>query len=129
MAEGILLHKPVFAFLSHEELAELAHKAYLYVHCAKLEVEGLGCLEAIREGCVPVIGKGELIGTTDFAMNDKSIYPYGDAKALAEKIDWWIEHPEERVAAGQKYADYARKFDIQNSISSLIDMYGEAIGK
>lgn len=129
MAEGILLHKPVFAFLSHEELAELAHKAYLYVHCAKLEVEGLGCLEAIREGCVPVIGKGELIGTTDFAMDDKSIYPYGDAKALAEKIDWWIEHPEERVAAGQKYADYARKFDIQNSISSLIDMYREAIGK
>lgn len=126
---GILSYTPVFGFYSHEELTELARKAYLYVHCAKLEVEGLGCLEAVREGCVPVIGKGELIGTSDFALDDRSLYPYGDAKALAEKIDWWIEHPEERTEAGQRYADFSREFDIRNSISSLIGMYREAIGE
>lgn len=129
LAEGILAYKPVFRFSSAEELAELARKAYLYVHCAKMEVEGLGCIEAIREGTVPVIAAGELIGTSDFALDDRSIYPSGDAKALAEKIDWWIEHPEERLEAGQRYADFSRRFDIHKSISALIEMYKEAIGE
>lgn len=129
LAEGILKYKPVFAFYSHNELADLAHKAYLYVHCANLEVEGLGCLEAIREGCVPVIGQGELIGTSDFALDGRSLYPVGDARTLAEKIDWWIEHPEERIKAGQEYADSARKYDISYSIEKLTGMYREALGE
>ena len=126
LADGVLAYRPVFEFKNREQLAQLARQAYLYVHCAKLEVEGLGCLEAIMEGCVPVIGSGELIGTTDFAMDDRSIYRCGDARELALKIDWWIEHPRERIEAGQKYADFSRKFDIRYSIDSLIEMYREA---
>lgn len=127
--EGVLKYEPLFDFFSREELAELARKAYLYVHCATLEVEGLGCLEAIREGCVPVICSGELIGTSDFALDERSIYPCSDAKALAEKIDWWIEHPQERVKAGQEYADASRKYDIRKSMASLVRMYEEALEK
>ena len=129
LSRGVLAFPPQFGFRTHEEISGIARQAYLYVHCATLEVEGLGCLEAIKEGCVPVIGSGDLIGTTDFALDDRSIYPAQDAKALADKIDWWIEHPAQREEAGQRYADFSRQFDINRSISAIISMYEEALGK
>lgn len=129
VSRGVLKYKPELGFKDKEQIKAVAGKAYLYVHCAKLEVEGLGCIEAVREGCVPLIGSGEYIGTTDFALDDRSVYPGGDAKALAEKIDWWIEHPEEREDAGQRYADFSRKFAIGKSIDSLIEMYRSVLDR
>ena len=129
VSEGILRHSPIIAFRTAAELEALNRKAYLYVHCSKMEVEGLGCLEAIKEGAVPIISQGELVGTSDFALDDRSIFPAGDAKALADRIDWWIEHPQEREIMGQKYADFSRKFDIGKSITSLIEMYNKALAR
>ena len=128
VADGVLRYEPVFAFHNDpKELKALAEKAYLYVHCSDLEVEGLGCIEAVREGAVPVISTGELVATSDFALDERSLYPAKDPKALAERIDWWIEHPEERIEMGQKYADSARKYSIHNSVNALIEMYREAL--
>ena len=127
VSEGILRYQPVIKFLTSAELAELNRKAYLYIHCSKMEVEGLGCLEAIREGAVPIIAQAEFVGTTDFALDERSIFPTGEAKALADRIDWWIEHPREREMMGQEYADFSRKFDIGKSITSLIEMYQKAL--
>lgn len=127
--KGVLEYEPAFEFHTHAELRKLARNSYLYVHNARMEVEGLGCLEAIREGTVPVIAKGEYIATSDFALDDRSTYPSKDAKALAERIDWWIEHPEERNRMAQKYADESRKYDIHNSVKALIGMYNQALGK
>lgn len=129
VSDGILKYPPVIAFRTPSQLKELNGKAYLYVHCSKMEVEGLGCLEAIKEGAVPVISQGELVGTSDFALDARSLFPAGDARALADRIDWWIEHPQERVRMGQEYADFSRKFDIGESITSLIGMYEKALKK
>lgn len=129
VSEGILKYPPVIAFRTPSQLKELNGKAYLYVHCSKMEVEGLGCLEAIKEGAVPVISQGELVGTSDFALDARSLFPAGDARALADRIDWWIEHPQERVRMGQEYVDFSRKFDIGESITSLIGMYEKALKK
>lgn len=125
--EGILNYPSVFGFYTEEQLKELARKAYLNIHCATVEVEGLSCLEAIREGVVPLIATGYLAATSQFALDEKSLFPQQDAKALAEKIDWWIEHPEERMRMGQEYADSARKYNIEDSISRIIDMYHKAL--
>lgn len=129
VSEGILRYQPEIEFLTPAGLKTLNRKAYLYVHCSRMEVEGLGCLEAIREGAVPVISQGELVGTTDFALDSRSLFPAGDAKALAERIDWWIEHPSERERMGQEYADFSRKYDIEKSITSLIEMYKKALAR
>jgi len=110
-------------------LKEIARKAYLYIHCARVEVEGLSCIEAIREGLVPIISEGPMIATSQFALDDRSLYPMRDAKVLAQKIDWWIEHPEERIKMGQEYADSVNKYEIHKSIASLIEMYQKAMGK
>ena len=127
--EGVLRYEPVFGFYSAEELRSMASQCYLYVHCAWVEVEGLSCLEMTREGLVPIIGEGRLIGTSVFALSPESLYPVGDSQALAKRIDWWIAHPDERNRMSQKYADAARNYDINRSIEALKAMFEEALKK
>lgn len=125
--EGILKIPAEFHFYTHDELHELARRAYLYIHCAWVEVEGLSCLESLREGTVPVIAQGDLIGTSIFALCPESLYPVYDSRALAERIDWWIEHPEVRNLMAQRYADSARDYDNEKTIEALIGMFRQAL--
>ena len=127
--QGVLRYEPVFGFYSAQELRALAQQCYLYVHCAWVEVEGLSCLEMTREGLVPVIGEGALIGTSGFALCPESLYPVGDSRALATRIDWWIAHPDLRNRMSQEYADAARKYNIDRSIEALTGMFEEALKK
>ena len=129
LKKGILRHEPEFGFYSADELRELVRKCYLYVHCAWVEVEGLSCLEVTREGLVPVIGEGHLIGTPSFALCPESLYPVCDSRALAERIDWWIEHPEYRNKMAREYADAARNYDIDHSIDALTAMFEQALAR
>lgn len=126
-AKGILKIPATFGFYTHDELHELARRSYLYVHCAWVEVEGLSCLESLREGTVPVITQGDMIGTSVFALCPESLYPVYDSRALAERIDWWIEHPEERNRWAQRYADSARNYDIEESVEALVAMFRQAM--
>lgn len=125
--EGILTYEPVIGFYDSATLSAICRKAYLYIHCASVEVEGLSCVEALREGAVPVIAKGKVTATAQFALDERSTFPVGDAKALAERIDWWIEHPEDREMMGEAYASSVKQYDIANSIQATIEMYGKAI--
>lgn len=125
--EGTLSILPEFGFYTQEELQEIARKAYLYVHCAWVEIEGLSCAEAVREGAVPIIGEGSLIGTPQFALVPESLYPVGDSKALAERIDWWIEHREEHDRMSAVYAESMSRFNVDKSIKALIEMYETAL--
>ena len=125
--DGVVTHEPVFGFYSAEELRALARTSYLYVHCARTEVEGLSCLEAIQQGTVPVIAQSKLSATHQFALDERSLFPVNDAKALAEKIDWWIEHPTERKAMSRRYAESAKRYDISESTRQIITMYEEAL--
>lgn len=124
---GVLAHEPIFGFYDHEELNRLAASAYLYVHCAWVEVEGLSCLEALRSGAVPVIAQGPQVATSQFALDERSKFPVKDAKALAERIDWWIEHPQERAQMSLRYAESVKKYDISNSTDAIIKMYQDAM--
>jgi len=77
---------------------------------------------------VPVIAQGDMIGTSVFALCPESLYPVYDSKALAERIDWWIEHPEKRNEMAQRYADSARNYDINKSAEALVAMFEQALG-
>ena len=125
--DGILPHQPIFGFYSGEELKSLARHAYLYIHCAWVEVEGLSCVEAIKEGLVPIIAKGPVTAAWQFALDERSIFPESDAKALAARIDWWIEHPQERILMGSRYAGSIKNYNIEDSIDRIIQMYKESM--
>ncbi len=127
--DGVLKHTPRFDFYSREELKQLIRQAYLYIHCAWVEVEGLSCVEAIMEGTVPVIAKGELTATSQFALDERSLFTESDPRMLAEKIDWWIEHPDERNRMAAKYAESAQKYNAEDSTDKIIQMYKDALTK
>ena len=127
MNDGVLSVRPTFRFYNAGQLRDLAHKAYLYVHCAWVEVEGLSCLDALRDGAVPVIGDSSLVGTSQFALTAESLYPQGNARALAERIDWWIEHPAEHSQMREQYHQSAAIYEIGEMTRRLIDMYNEAL--
>lgn len=121
--EGVLAYDPIFRFHDRDGLRELAAKADLYIHCATVEVEGLSALEALQQAVVPVIAEGGLSATSQFALDGRSIFPTGDAEALANRIDYWLDHPEEREDMGWKYAESTENYDIHQSIAALIDMF------
>ena len=126
--EGIVAYEPKFEFRDRDGLRQLAAEADLYIHCATVEVEGLSALEALQQGVVPIIAEGELTATSQFALDDHSLFPTKDPKALAECIDYWLDHPEERSVMGLKYAESTEDYDIHKSIAALIDMFHQAVG-
>lgn len=81
--------------------------ADLYVHTSDAEIEAMSCMEAFACGLVPVIADSPRSATPQFALDERSLFPAGDADALAERIDWWIEHPQEREEMEHRYADHA----------------------
>lgn len=124
--KGILKYEPVIRYHDRDGLRKLASEADLYIHCAKVEVEGLSALEALQQGVVPVIAEGELTATGQFALDGRSIFPVGDSKALASKIDYWLDNPEDRAEMGEKYAKSTSQYDIAISIDKLQKMFRQA---
>lgn len=126
--DGVVKKAPSFGFYDSDHLKELLRTAYLFVHCAKVEVEGLSCLEAISQGVVPIIADSGFSASSQFALDERSLYPVSDPHKLAERIDWWIEHPEERGLMSIMYAASAKQYDISDSSSKIIRMYERALG-
>lgn len=127
--DGIVKYDPIFRFHDREGLRELAAKADLYIHCATVEVEGLSALEALQQGVVPVIAKGELTATSQFALDEHSLFPAKDPKELAACIDYWLDNPTERQEMGERYAESTEDYDIHKSIAALIDMFQSAVNR
>jgi glycosyltransferase involved in cell wall biosynthesis len=126
---GVLAYEPVFDFLDRDGLRQLAAKADLCIHCATIEVEGLSIMEAMQQGAVPVIASGPITAADQFALDDRSRFPQGDYKELAAKIDWWLDHPQEREAMSPQYIAQMEKYSIQYSAREMIKMFQDAIDR
>lgn len=127
LTDGVVKHEPTFGFYTTDELKALARTSYLYIHCAWVEVEGLSCLEVIQQGTVPVIAKSRLSATHQFALHEQSLFTAKKPQELAERIDWWIEHPEERREMSRRYAESVKRYDIGDSTREIINMYEEVL--
>ena len=125
--DGVLTYPPVVGFYNRDQLRQLAAHADLAVHCAYVEVEGMSITEALQQAVVPVIATARYSGTATYALDDRSRFPEGDAKALAQKIDYWFDHPQERWEMGFKYAESMKQYEIANCAQSLIQMFQNAI--
>ncbi|MBQ7518616.1 MAG: hypothetical protein IJU13_09360, partial [Bacteroidales bacterium] len=95
----------------------------LYIHCATIEVEGLSALEALQQAVTPIFADGDLTATAQFALDERSVFPAKDPRALAACIDYWLDHPEERAKMGPLYAESTEQYDIHKSIEALIAMF------
>ena len=125
--KGIIKYPPVFKFCTIDELQQLSASSDLYIHLAYIEVEGLSCMEAIQVGLVPIIAEHKYSATSQFALSEMSKFKAKDPKDLAQKIDYWLDDDERRIAESKKYKALKYDYDIESSINDLIDMYKNAL--
>ena len=121
-----LAHPIQMRFLSQEDLRAAIAQCDLYVHTSDAEIEAMSCMEAFACGRVPVIADSPLSATPQFALDGRSLFRPGDPDSLAEKIDYWIEHPEERLEMEQAYAESAKQYSIESCVSQFEAFVAEA---
>ena len=110
-----------------QELIHLLAQTYLYVHASDMESEAISCIEAFATGLVPVIANSEVSATPQFALDGRSLFAPGRPKDLARAIDWWLDHPEEKVRMEKEYAEFAKRYNIHDSVRQCELMFREAI--
>ena len=125
--KGVLSYEPQFVFLDRDGLRNLSAGADLCAHCATIEVEGLSIMEAMQQAVVPVIAVGPYSGTSQFALDHRSRFPERNPEALAQRIDYWLSHPQERWEMGHVYAKEIQKYDIRRSVAALLEMFQKAV--
>lgn len=122
-----LKNPPIIQFYPKEELVKVINYSDLYVHPSDIEIEAISCLEAITCGKCPIISNSERSATNAFALTEHNLFEAGDANSLAQKIDYFIENPAELKKIEKMYNDYAKKFEIENSMNEMEKMFNDAI--
>ncbi|MCR5262842.1 MAG: glycosyltransferase [Clostridiales bacterium] len=116
-----------FGFYDQEGLKELISYSDLYVHAADAEIEAMSCMEAFAGGLVPVIANSKKSATPQFALDGRSRFRANDPVSLANRIDYWIEHPAERARMGRAYAASAGKYALSASVAAFERMLRDAL--
>lgn len=119
----------IIDFYDKAHLQELLAMCDLYVHAADIEIEAISCIEAFCSGLVPVIANSPKSATPQFARDGRSLFAAGDSSDLAEKIDYWIEHEEERLRMEKVYSEYGKQFNIDACVNRIEEMFEEAISE
>ncbi len=120
-----LVNAPVFKLHKHEDLHDALWFADLCVHSSQVEIEAISVLEAFACGLVPVISNSPKSATSKFALMPESSYNYKSLKDLARKIDYWIEHPEEKEKAVKKYIEFSHQFAFDTCMNRMEQMLFE----
>lgn len=122
-----LKHQPQFIYVGRDELIENLLDTDLYVHASDMESEAISCIEAFSTGLVPVIANSHVSATPQFALDGRSLFIPGDPKDLARAIDYWLDHPEERLEMEEQYRLAGRQYSLEASVTQFEEMLNEEI--
>ena len=121
-----LKNPPIMQFFQKEELVHVINYCDLYAQASYAEIECIACVEAITCGLVPIISDSKMSAAKYFALTEYNRYACGKPRALAERIDYMIEHPEFREDLSQKYVEYGERFRIDKCIDKMEEMFRDA---
>jgi 1,2-diacylglycerol 3-alpha-glucosyltransferase len=122
-----LANPPIFGFFTEDELAGVINYCDLYVHPSDVEIEAISCLEALSCGLVPVISDSSRSATKQFALTENNLFSAGDPLSLALKIDYWLEHPQEKEELSAKYIEFGKSFSSSTCVDQMISTFYEVI--
>lgn len=121
-----LRYPPIMGLYPADQLCDIINMCDLYVHPSDAEIEAISCIEAFTCGLVPVISDSKKSATNQFALTEHNLFRQGDPHSLAQQIDYWIEHPEEKEALSRRYQEYARQFSIDTCMDRMETMFNDA---
>lgn len=124
-----LTNPVIFGTYDVNHLVNIINSADLYVHSSDAEIEAISCIEAFSCGLVPVISDSEICATKQFALDERNLFVHGDSDSLKEKIEYWIEHPEDKQKRSEEYIEYAKKFSIDHCVKELEEVFEMAISE
>ena len=124
-----LTNPAVIQFMKKDELIDMLSMTDVYVHASDAEIEAISCIEAFACGNVPIIANSPKSATPQFALDERSLFEAGDSDDLAKKIDYWIEHEEERKQMQKQYAESAKKYSLATSMEKMEGMFLDAIAE
>jgi 1,2-diacylglycerol 3-alpha-glucosyltransferase len=116
-------------FFDKQGLLDIIAQSDLYVHAAEAEIEAMSCMEAFAGGLVPVIANSKKSATPQFAVDERSLFRTGDSTDLARKIDYFIEHPDERRELEHKYSELAEKYRLDDCVRKAEEMFEDAVNE
>ena len=122
-----LTNKAEFGFWSFEDMLASLNYGDLYVHPSDVEIECLSCLEAMVCGMPCIFSDAKTTATNTFAYDERCLFKHGDAEDLAKKIDYFIEHPNERKQIADYNLEYSKNFDQNKAIDKMENMWQQAI--
>ena len=114
-------------FYPRKELVKIINYSDLYVHPAEAEIEAIACLEAIKCGLVPVIANSKESATRYFALDEKSLFKSHNSHDLASKIEYWIEHQEEKQSYSERYLKTGDRYNQKECMDKMEKMMEEVI--
>lgn len=120
---------PIMKFFPKDDLVKVINYSDLYCHPAEIEIEAIACLEAITCGIVPIISNSKRCATKAFALDKNNLFECNNSKDLANKIDYWIEHPEEKKVESEKYLGYTERFNQDKCMLQMRNMMEDCIRK
>ena len=118
-----------FGFYPKPQLLDLIAMSDLYVHAADMEIEAMSCMEAFAGGLVPIIANSPKSATPQFAIDSRSLFEAGNSSDLADHIDYWFEHPEERQQMEHAYAELAKQYNLEQCVRQAEAMFEQAIAE
>ena len=118
-----------FGFYSQDDLKKIRGYSDIFIHCAKVEVEGMACMEAFASGVVPIIAKNELSSTWAYSISDNNMYESGNLKDLVNKINYWYENKDELELYRKKYYDMGQNLLIDKSADIMLEKFDEIVNK
>lgn len=122
-------NKPVLGFHPQEEMNALVNMVDLYCHASTIDLEAISCLEALSVGICPLLSNSPRAAVGSYALSEHNLFQYNDPKSLAKAIDYWIEHPQQRLESGAKYLGYANRFNFDAAMDQMEKMFLEVAAK
>ena len=129
LTEKYLGNNVTMGFKSQSDLRDIYNYADLYVHASEIESEAISCIEAFACGLVPLISNDPLVATKAFARSDKCLFESKSYRDLCKKIEYFIDHPDEKEAMSEEYIEYAKQYELGGCVDKLESVFYRCIAE
>ncbi len=128
LAKKKLKNPASIGFHKNATMPALLRSNDLLVHPSIADLESVSVIEGMASGLVPVIADSTLSAAGQFSLCPESSYPVKDVDALANSIDWWLDHPAELNKWGAQYAEHTKEhYSVESSVRKFVAMERQVI--